>query len=275
MQRIFLNVLSALLLILGSTLPARAQFNPDPPADPNPLYHLTTVASPRGYASGEGYYREGQTIEINCSAEYGYTFDHWTKDGAWYSDQPGFQYVMTGAPVAFVAHFVFTPPTPNDPVSQANTYRIYLQSDPAGKCSFNRTSGERYAYVSDTYIDIEAYPNWGYVFRGWYDNHGTLLSEDIHFNIPLPDHDITLTARFVYQPALPGDPGSVTTDIDNGLLGDVNGDGVVDMADAISIVNHFLQKPNTSLVETVADVNKDGHIDMADAISIVNIYLQK
>ena len=67
----------------------------------------------------------------------------------------------------------------------------------------------------------------------------------------------------------------------NGVLtvemtpGDVNGDGDVDIADAVCIVNHIVGKPNTTFFEDAADVNNDGDIDIADAVHIVNYVVGK
>ena len=57
--------------------------------------------------------------------------------------------------------------------------------------------------------------------------------------------------------------------------GDVNGDGDVDIADAVCIVNHVVGKPNTSFNEDAADANGDGDIDIADAVHIVNYVVGK
>ena len=59
------------------------------------------------------------------------------------------------------------------------------------------------------------------------------------------------------------------------ILGDVNGDGDVDIADAVCIVNHVVSKPNTSFNEDAADANGDGDIDIADAVHIVNLVVGK
>lgn len=57
--------------------------------------------------------------------------------------------------------------------------------------------------------------------------------------------------------------------------GDVNGDGDVDIADAVCIVNHVVDKPNTAFIEAAADANGDGDIDIADAVHIVNLVVGK
>lgn len=57
--------------------------------------------------------------------------------------------------------------------------------------------------------------------------------------------------------------------------GDVNGDGDVDIADAVCIVNHIVGKSNPSFVIEAADANSDGDIDIADAVHIVNLIVGK
>ena len=66
----------------------------------------------------------------------------------------------------------------------------------------------------------------------------------------------------------------VEMDAQPAMLGDVNGDDEVTMADANMVVNYFLatDKPENFNVEA-ADVNGDGDITMADANMIVNMFL--
>ena len=64
--------------------------------------------------------------------------------------------------------------------------------------------------------------------------------------------------------------GTVTVDTATGLLGDVNNDGDITMADANAVVRHVA---NIELIavdrQQYADVNKDGGITMADANAVV------
>jgi len=62
-----------------------------------------------------------------------------------------------------------------------------------------------------------------------------------------------------------------TIEITGNLLGDVNGDGNVDLTDAIMIVNHSLDNTPSNFRIGVADVNGDGNIDLTDAIIVVNM----
>ena len=59
------------------------------------------------------------------------------------------------------------------------------------------------------------------------------------------------------------------------IKGDVNGDAVVDLADAVLVINHYVGKTLTSFVEKTANVNSDDDIDLADAVRIINYYVGK
>ena len=54
------------------------------------------------------------------------------------------------------------------------------------------------------------------------------------------------------------------------ITGDANGDGAVDAADVVSIVNYILGKPSSSFNEKNADANNDGQILVDDAVGTVN-----
>lgn len=65
-------------------------------------------------------------------------------------------------------------------------------------------------------------------------------------------------------------------DVQGGCLpGDANGDGTVDIADAVCIVNHVVGKATPVFVEAAADVNGDNTVDIADAVRIVNLVVGK
>ena len=58
-------------------------------------------------------------------------------------------------------------------------------------------------------------------------------------------------------------------------LGDVNGNGGIDIGDAVSIVNYLVGKQSETFIEKNADTNKNGGIDIGDAVTIVNILVGK
>ena len=59
------------------------------------------------------------------------------------------------------------------------------------------------------------------------------------------------------------------------IMGDVNGDGVIDTQDAIKTIQHYLKKSPANFDESAADENGDGVVDTQDAIKTVKIYLNK
>ena len=71
----------------------------------------------------------------------------------------------------------------------------------------------------------------------------------------------------------PDEPLAIT--VEDYILGDVNGNGGVDIGDAVSIVNYLVGKESTNFVEKAADTNKNGQVDIGDAVTIVNYLVGK
>jgi hypothetical protein len=58
------------------------------------------------------------------------------------------------------------------------------------------------------------------------------------------------------------------------LIGDINGDGIVDILDAILLSNSFLATPGSSSWNSNADLNNDGIVDISDAIILSDHFLE-
>lgn len=84
-------------------------------------------------------------------------------------------------------------------------------------------------------------------------------------NIKLTETDISQTYNKSYLKA--------TLSVSTYTLGDINGDGAIDVADYIGVANAILGMPPTSYVEKAADVNVDGIVDVADYIGVANLIL--
>lgn len=63
--------------------------------------------------------------------------------------------------------------------------------------------------------------------------------------------------------------------VENYILGDVNGNNMVDIGDAVSIVNYLVGKPSATFIEKAADTNKNNQVDIGDAVTIVNFLVGK
>ena len=59
------------------------------------------------------------------------------------------------------------------------------------------------------------------------------------------------------------------------VMGDVNGDGFIDVADISAVTNNILGKTNSVFIKEAADMNTDGYIDVSDISAITNIILGK
>lgn len=281
-------ILVGLLLLLTGSMQAQGDFNPVDPQEPQvPVfkYALTTSVSPAaaGSASGAGSYAPGTTRTISTSANSGYTFSHWTLNGERIDAARSFSYTTIEGQMDFVAVYTqnpFTPVNPSEP-SMSVKSRLFLTSDPEGICTFNRTSGD-YANA-DAYVTVNVTNvNQGYEFTGWYEN-GVKLTDVRSFQYLTGYSDATLVAHFRElppEPFIPNNPSEPSTpddgqevDIQTLKTGDANGDGSVDVTDAVAVINAYLSGNNDSINVGVADVNHDGLIDITDAVAIINLYL--
>lgn len=59
------------------------------------------------------------------------------------------------------------------------------------------------------------------------------------------------------------------------LIGDVNGDGQVNIADVTAIIDYILGRPSSTFNPDIADVNSDGEINIGDVTALIDILLKK
>jgi hypothetical protein len=70
-----------------------------------------------------------------------------------------------------------------------------------------------------------------------------------------------------------GNSGSIEVS-DTGLPGDTNGDGVVDIIDALLLAQYYVDLDPADFIAANADVNCDGSIDIVDALLIAQYYVE-
>ena len=273
---IFLIIVNCLFSIVNLTW---AQDNFDPSNPPEPItpvfkYALTAVCDPdgAGSTSGKGEYSPGTQVTVRTSARVGYTFQYWTLNGVRYSDNMSFSYETVEGQMDFVAHYLFTPENPAEPYMEVKS-RLYLESEPEDVCTFNLTSGAFVIAEQPLTVKVTGKDQW-YEFDGWYLD-GELVSESMTFQFTPDYEDVTLVARFheaVFNPINPDEPNL------DPIVGDVNFDGQISIADVTALVNIILGKDNAEPYlydHDAADVNSDGSISIADVTSLVNIILGK
>ncbi len=136
--------------------------------------------------------------------------------------------------------------------------------------SSNRLANGDYRFIA-TSMDGEAIPG----------SSGMLFSVTLVADTSLtPGTTLTGTIKNIEfntqdnQKVTMGDVTFTISVTDVTMLGDANGDGVVDVADVVAIVNYILNKPGENFDEQAADVNNDSVIDVADVVAVVNIILK-
>lgn len=261
------------LALAALSASAQDSFNPALPGEPNALYKVAVGISnsSAGTVSGGGSYATGTQVTIrrsdaNLSANSTvfYKFKYWTLNGTEYANagnKSSFTYTVGTDNATFEA--VYEEEDPDNVTS-----KVFLISDPADACTFNTSSGNR--YLEGNYANVSCnVTSVAFKFKGWYEGE-TLVSTNPSYNYLVGKDNATLTARFAYEPTIPGEPtGGNQSDVDNSKPGDVNNDSVVDVQDVVACVNVVL----TDSGNKRADVNKDGQIDVQDVVSLVNLIL--
>ena len=94
--------------------------------------------------------------------------------------------------------------------------------------------------------------------------------------VAVPETDESVSRQRCYAPDFTTAAlGENELNVRERLLGDVNADGVVDLADARLLTNYNVGVRPVAIDLSVADTNEDGEITMADANKIVNISLSE
>jgi hypothetical protein len=93
--------------------------------------------------------------------------------------------------------------------------------------------------------------------------------------------EITESGSTVWSYSHPGNNASIARaqkypldyfeEVDDGILGDINGDGILNILDIVSLVNLVL----TGDYEISGDVNQDSELNILDIVTLVNLILGK
>ena len=111
-------------------------------------------------------------------------------------------------------------------------------------------------------------------------NDGLVLTVKANINkgMALGNHPIKIeNPLIVYSDATKPTvkPTLTTITIEDYMTGDVDGDGTIDLADAVLVINYYVGKTVTTFNAKAADVDGDGVIDLADAVKIISYYVGK
>lgn len=148
----------------------------------NSLVHtVTAVANPTtgGTVTGSGYYTDGQTATLTATADSGYMFSGWYKDGTKVSSNKSYSFTVTEN-VTLTAKFT----------KLAMSYTVTVTADPAAGGTV--TGGG--SYSEGLTATLTATPNSGYLFFGWYKD-GAKIWSNKSFSFTVTE-SVTLTAKF-------------------------------------------------------------------------------
>ncbi len=165
-------------------------------------YEITATANPTegGTISGTGVYNYGASCTLTATANTGYTFQNWTKNGTVVSTNTSINFTVTES-AAYVANF------------QINSYNITASANPSAGGSV--TGGGSYNY--GTTCTLTATTNTGYSFVNWTKN-GTQVSTN-------PSYSFTVTEDATYVAHFQINSYTITVNANPSIGGTVSGGG--------------------------------------------------
>ena len=203
----------------NKTLVARYTYSPSNPDEPSvpsvPAKNvsITVGASPSDGGSvspsGTKMYAAGTKVSLSASPNSNFAFVNWTENDKEISTSRTLSYEAVTDGARLVAHFRYSPASPDEPNVPSLSYPLYLKASPSGGGSFNISSGNTYQQGSK--VSVQAYTNNGYVFKNWTFD-GEVVSSSASFTYTMPNHAVTLVANYAYSPGNPDEPGVSTTE---------------------------------------------------------------
>ncbi len=145
-------------------------------------YTITATANPTngGTVAGGGTYDHGQSCTLIATANEGYDFVRWTKNGTQVSTNANYTFTVTES-AAFVAHF------------EAQTFTVSATANPTEGGTV--VGGGTYTYGSQ--CALKAIANEGYDFINWTEN-GNVVSTGADYSFNVTSNRV-LTANFELQ----------------------------------------------------------------------------
>lgn len=143
-------------------------------------YNITATADPSqgGTVIGAGEYNQGASCTLTATANTGYTFVNWTKNGTQVSTNPSYTFTVTESG-NYMAHF------------QINSYNITATANPTNSGTVSGTG----QYNHGTSCTLTATANTGYTFTNWTEN-GSVVSTNASYSFTV-EANRNLVAHFI------------------------------------------------------------------------------
>lgn len=204
------------------------------------FYSVNTAVFPAnsGTTTGRGDYLIADTVEITATPNDGFIFFNWTLDNEIFSEEAEYSFAMPNHHLNLTANFISTDQ------SHSLTFLVNDNQEaeiPDATITLNGIEKEPGDYIFDLTPGAYEYT----VHRDCYSTvEGEIFISYDDINI-----DVTL---------------------DN-LVGDANGDLVVNIIDIITIANYFVGHETGGFCFNNADINGDGEINLFDIMGIIEI----
>ena len=165
-------------------------------------FTVTASASPAagGTVTGAGTYTAHSLCTLTATANTGYTFDNWTRNGSVASTDPTYSFYVTEASTC-VAYFT----------QQITSYTITASANPTNGGTVTGAG----SYPSGSTATLKAIANTGYIFTNW-TKDGSVVSTDASYSFTVSEN-ASYVANFTVAPqysitvtANPTEGGTVT-----------------------------------------------------------------
>lgn len=176
---------------------------PSEPSEPSEIqyFRLTLAAETGGVVSGGGKYQAGTKVSLYASCNGGFDFVYWyNTKGEIVSTNKSFTYIMPATNETLTAHFTYNPSNPSEPTDPILSHTITVSAEDGGTVSVGSKR-----LLEGTSTTLNATPNEGYVFVGWYLN-GELYTALRSFSYTMGKENVAFEAVFEFSPASPSEP---------------------------------------------------------------------
>ncbi len=131
-------------------------------------------------------YHVGDEITLTATANDGYKFQNWRKDGVVISDESPFVFTMPAQDVTLTAYFV-------DEDAELFTLTLAINPEDAGQ-----VHGEG-QFIAGEEVNVTATANTGFMFISWTNSEGEVVSNEENYSFNMPEADLSLTANFASE----------------------------------------------------------------------------
>lgn len=146
----------------------------------NPTVNLINENMDMGMIEGGGVKKAGSSVTLSAAPNKGYRFLGWHENDTLISSDLSYTFTIGNDDLSYVAKFTY------------ESYNLVVESESAEKGTVSESSG-KYNYLDN--VTINATPNRGYSFDGWY-NGSTLVSKENPYTFAMPYSNVTYTAKF-------------------------------------------------------------------------------